>query len=241
VSEQDFEYVGAELELFADAGNWRRYWASLVAPFLGEHVLEVGAGIGSVAQALGGRVQTWTAVEPDKDLAERIPSTIDGCSVSTVVGTVASVPPDGSFDSVLYMDVLEHIDDDHLELGQAAERLRPGGHLVVLAPAHQWLFSPFDAAIGHFRRYNKRSLRVLCPEGCTEVYAAYLDSVGTLLSAGNRVLLRSTMPTQDQIRFWDRRLVPIARVTDLLTGRLVGKSILMIWRKNSTGPPQATR
>ena len=60
----------------------------------------------------------------------------------------------------------EHIENDREELERAAARLRPGGRVIVLAPAHQWLFTPFDAAIAHFRRYNRSMMRNLRPPGC---------------------------------------------------------------------------
>lgn len=73
--------------------------------------------------------------------------------------TLAALPRDSRFDTILYIDVLEHIADDRAELVEAARRLNPGGYLVVLSPAHQWLFTAFDAAIGHVRRYTAKSLR----------------------------------------------------------------------------------
>ena len=66
---------------------------------------------------------------------------------------------------MLYIDVLEHIEHDLDELARAASHLAPGGHLVVLAPAHQALFSDFDRAIGHYRRYNRAGLQKLAPAG----------------------------------------------------------------------------
>jgi hypothetical protein len=129
------------------------------------------------------------------------------------------------------MDVLEHIADDRAELEMAADRLRPGGHLIVLAPAHQWLFAPFDAAIGHFRRYTKGTLGAAAPAALPLIRLVYLDSAGMLASLGNRLLLRSSMPTPRQIAFWDRVLVRCSRWTDPMFGYTLGKSVLAVWRK----------
>ena len=71
-----------------------------------------------------------------------------------ITGTLASLDPEVKADTILYIDVMEHIAGDRQEMADAAARLRPGGHLIVLSPAHQWLFSPFDEAIGHYRRYT---------------------------------------------------------------------------------------
>ena len=137
------------------------------------------------------------------------------------------------FDTILYIDVLEHIDDDGGELQRAAGHLAPGGHLVVLSPAHRWLFSPFDAAIGHFRRYTARDLEALTPAGVERVRTFYLDSVGMLASAANRMFLRQSMPNANQIHCWDNWMIPCSRWVDQLTGYRLGKSVVGIWRKSS--------
>jgi hypothetical protein len=146
-------------------------------------------------------------------------------------GTLSEVYASGQrFDTILYIDVLEHIHDDRAELRLAASCLRAGGGIVVLSPAHQWLFNAFDSSIGHFRRYNRRMLRNISPVGLYMEKVIYLDSVGMLASAANSIFLRQQMPTQGQLRFWDRYLVPASRVLDRLLLNSVGKSILAVWR-----------
>jgi hypothetical protein len=127
--------------------------------------------------------------------------------------------------------VLEHIEDDRGEVARAAARLKPGGALIVLAPAHPLLFTPFDAAIGHLRRYTRASLRAVAPEALRLDHLAYLDAAGLLASVGNRVVLRKSMPKEWQILLWDRLGVPVSRMLDPLLGGRVGKSILAVWRK----------
>jgi hypothetical protein len=144
-------------------------------------------------------------------------------------GTVDALAADERFDAILYIDVLEHIEDDVAELERSAARLRPGGHIIVLSPAHQGLYSEFDKAIGHFRRYSKASLLAAAPPGLRLVEAFYLDAVGMAASLANRLLLRASMPTGGQILFWDRVLVPVSRVIDPIFVRRVGKSVVAIW------------
>ena len=126
------------------------------------------------------------------------------------------IPGSDRFDSIVYIDVLEHIDDDGAELRRAASRLRPGGTLVILSPAHQWLFTAFDAAIGHKRRYTKSMLR-------------YLDSTGLLVSSANRLFLRSA--TLSQIKLWDRVFVRMSTWLDALLRYSIGKSVVGVWRR----------
>jgi len=218
-------YVGSELELFAAAGNWKAYFAYMLHPFVAGRVLEVGAGIGSNTPFLRtGAAREWTSLEPDPTLAGRIAA---DCRV--LVGTMAAMDPAARFETILYIDVLEHIADDQEELARAAGHLAGDGHVVVLAPAHPSLFSAFDHAIGHFRRYTRRSLAALTPPSCRLQHCFMLDSAGLFASLANRTLLRAPLPTARQIALWDKRLVPISRIVDRLTGYRFGKTVVAVW------------
>jgi SAM-dependent methyltransferase len=152
----------------------------------------------------------------------------------TVCGTLESLPGQ-EFDTIIYIDVLEHISNDREELIHAGSHLRPGGHLIVLSPAHQRLFSPFDAAIGHFRRYNSAMLRAISPAGLRLERMRYLDCAGLILSAANMLLLRQSMPTRAQLRFWDHWVIPVSRILDKLFRYSIGKTIIAVWRKGAQG------
>lgn len=232
----DFKYPGAELDLFAAVHNWKSYWSSRIRPFVAGDVLEVGAGIGANTPFLdlGGNGR-WVCLEPDAGLAARLTANLKEATGrrtrETVFGTLQSLDPDWKFDTILYIDVLEHIEDDREELENAALRLRSGGRLIVLSPAHQWLFTPFDAAIGHFRRYNRAMLLRVSPPRLRLERLFYLDSVGLLLSSANLLLLRQSMPTKAQLGIWDGCAIPISRVLDRCLLNSVGKSIVAIWRR----------
>lgn len=228
------QYPGEELDAFALAGKWKRYWASLVRPFLGCSVLEVGAGIGTNTQMLCGAGHSrWVCLEPDPKLLSELRRRLTisppaGCWESRL-GTLADLGPDERFDAIVYIDVLEHLDDDAAELEKANRHLNPGGRLVVLAPAHGWLFSPFDAAIGHRRRYTRKTLTAAAPRKMTRLCLRYLDAVGMSASLLNRLMLRQRTPSERQILFWDRVMVPISRRLDPLFRYRLGKSLLGVW------------
>jgi SAM-dependent methyltransferase len=235
-------YVGRELDLFAAARNWKAYWSSRIEPLLHGRVLEVGAGVGANAPLLlTPGVRSLVSLEPDAALAARLKASRDVAGDGrwrVFCGTLAGTREAPAFDAIVYLDVLEHIEDDARELGEAARRLRPGGVLAVLAPAHPWLFSPFDASIGHHRRYTRATLAGVAPPGLTPVVSAYLDSAGAALSLANRLLLRRSLPTPGDIAFWDRRIVPLAARLDPLAGRFFGRSVLGAWRAPGLGPGQ---
>ena len=110
------------------------------------------------------------------------------------------------------------------------EHLAPGGSLIVLAPAHPALFSPFDQAVGHYRRYTGTTVARIAPAEVRLERLAYLDSVGIAVSLVNRLLLRRAIPTARQVRIWDRALVPLSTVLDPLLRFRLGKSVLAVWQ-----------
>jgi SAM-dependent methyltransferase len=234
---QPGKYVGTELDIFAEAVNWKRYWAAAIAPYIRGDVLECGAGVGSNTPLLRHLAphRSWTCTEPDADLCRRLRDRA-GCRV--IQGVLADLPGAERFDAILYIDVLEHIEDDRGEISSAVRRLNPGGVIVVLAPAHGFLFTPFDRAVGHFRRYNRAAIAACAAPDLELVLCRYLDSAGLLASLGNRLLLRQSAPALAQILFWDRRLVPISRRLDPLLRHRLGKSILAVWHVRNENPRQ---
>jgi 2-polyprenyl-3-methyl-5-hydroxy-6-metoxy-1,4-benzoquinol methylase len=227
-------YVGTELELFQQAVNWKRYWSVQVAPYVHGKVLDVGCGLGvNAAYVANDRVTGYTFLEPDDMLLQQVnahvplPPTITQRSIKGTTEQLKGV----HYDTLLYIDVLEHIEDAAAELLRANELLAPGGHLIIVVPAYPFLYSPFDQAIGHYRRYTKRMLRDQMPTSLREIRIRYLDSVGLTLSLGNKLLLRQTAPTKAQIAFWDKRIVPISRFADLVVGHSFGRSMVAVYRK----------
>jgi SAM-dependent methyltransferase len=234
-------YIGKELDLFARATNWKSYLRRQVAPYLGRDVLEVGAGFGGTTQHLcRGEHDRWLCLEPDPILAGRLEASIasgelpDCCRVE--VGTTHDRPDDERFDTMLYIDVLEHISDDAAEVARAAQLLRPDGYLIVLSPTHQMLYTPFDAAVGHYRRYSRRALAALTPPDLRLVRLHYLDSVGILASLGNRLLQNRSMPAPWQISLWDGVMVRLSRWVDPLLFYSLGKSAFVVWQKPDPRP-----
>ena len=235
----EFNYVGNELEIFHQATVWKKYYGNHLADFLGQEVLEVGAGIGGTTKSLCSQKQTrWVCLEPDKILADQITKSIESqelpeiCEVSSK--SLAEFDNHEKFDTIIYIDVLEHIENDAEELEKAAKHLKQNGFLVVLSPAHQYLYTPFDKAIGHFRRYNKRSLLEIAPKNLEQIKLVYLDSVGALASLGNKLILKSASPNHSQIQFWDKRLVPLSKFFDPLFRYKIGKSILAVWQNKKS-------
>jgi SAM-dependent methyltransferase len=230
---EEFSYVGTELDLFADATNWKSYWSGHLRPFVRGEVLDVGAGLGATFEYLNEPAEAWTCLEPDPELARRIQQRFGSHSKAprVVTGTTSTLPTDARFDTVLYIDVLEHIEDDRAEVERATGLLKRGGSLIVLSPAHPFLYSPFDASVGHFRRYTASAMRALTPPGLALTELFFLDGLGAFASLFARIARRRE-PTKAQIRTWDRVIVPVSRATDIVTRRFVGRSLVGVWTRD---------
>ena len=236
-----YTYSGEELDVFALATRWKAYWSQRIRSYIGQQVLEVGAGIGSNAQIFRDLpCQRWVGLEPDAAMCERMGEAhrrgLMPAGHEVRCGTSTSLRTEEKFDTILYIDVLEHIEDDRAELHHIARHLRPGGHIIVVSPAHAFLYSEFDRKIGHYRRYDKRSLRSVVPDGLSLVTLHYLDCVGMLASLANRLLLRSDTPKAGQVRLWDSVMVPTSNLLDPLLGFQVGKSIVCVLQMSPQAP-----
>lgn len=230
----NYTYPGNELDTFACAKNWKSYFAARIRPFLRGDVLEVGSGLGvNIPYLLNPDVASWMSLEPDGKLFDAWLSRQNAGEIPPFCeirrSKLKDMPSGESFDAILYIDVMEHIENDAEEFAHAFSHVRPGGSLVVLSPAHNILFSPFDAAVGHHRRYNKSMFLRLSPHRPSRI--EYLDSVGVMASLANMALLKDQHPSVKQIRIWDGIMIPGSKVLDRLFFRRVGKTILGIWSR----------
>jgi SAM-dependent methyltransferase len=229
-----FKYEGDELVLFQHAKNWKKYFSKKIKPYIKGTVLEAGAGIGATTLLLNdGSAEKWLLLEPDEEMSALLKKKIEAkelsanCQLQT--GTISQVV--SAFDTIIYIDVLEHIEAHAEEMQKAAALLSAGGHIIVLSPAFQFLYNPFDKAIGHYRRYNKKMFRIITPPGLQLIRSRYYDSVGYFAALANKLLLRKKYPTQKQVLLWDNWMVPVSKLTDQLFFHSFGKSIIAVWKK----------
>ena len=225
----NMDYVGSELELFKNAHNWKRYFSGKISNHIRGDVLEVGSGICANTNFLkNDNVSSWTCLEPDQNLINEVAKR--DSDINFINGTINDLSSNQKFDTIIYIDVLEHIEEDSKEVINSYNLLKDGGELIVLSPSYQYLFSPFDSSVGHFRRYDKGSISKLHPQA-TPVKCFYLDSLGVLLSLANKLILKSGSPTHQQIQFWDRVVVLVSKFLDKIIGYSFGKSIVCIWKR----------
>jgi len=215
--------------------HYQRYLYLLLAPRLGGRVLEIGVGHGILTRWLAERADVL-ATDIDDECLERANRLFaEASNVSTArldLTDAASVAACGGFepDTIVCVNVLEHIERDAESLKALREIVTPGGRLLIVVPAHAALYGRMDREAGHFRRYTRRSLAAALAEACWRVdQIRYVNAVG---AAGwwinNR--LRKSAGLEDaavnmQMRLADRCLPAIAKLTDPVLGRAFGLSV----------------
>jgi SAM-dependent methyltransferase len=216
--------------LAADAPRYNRWLTERVAPWVGRRVLEVGAGIGNMAEFFLDRERLVLA-EPEAEYRNRLARRFAGHDHVRVV-PVRLPAVDGSLaserlDTVICLNVLEHIEADEAALGAMRGLLQPGGRLVLLVPAMQSIYGSLDAALGHYRRYGARELRTkMAAAGLRLLHLEYFNLAGIFgWWLTGRVLRRTIIP-RGSLRLYDS-LVPLFRLERLLPWR-VGQSLIAI-------------
>ena len=241
--------AGEELELLAKASNWQSLLLESVTDHLtageAQLILEVGAGRGTVTAGLADRLAgaTIVAVEPDsanfvhlRRVVEQLPA---GSDVHTVLGSLDDVPSELAADAganlVVYINVLEHIDDDAAELRKAFRLLRPGGTLAIAVPALQGIYGTVDARSGHYRRYDATTLSAVVAEaGFLVERVHYLDAPGIVPYWYYFRFLNRASFSSGSVRMFDRVYVPMIRA--LHRGplrRLPGKTVVCVGRRGT--------
>jgi SAM-dependent methyltransferase len=136
-------------------------------------------------------------------------------------------------DSVIYVNVLEHVEDDEAELRLVAESLAPGGRVFIFVPAFGWLYGSFDRQVGHRRRYTRAGLAAKCERaGFRVVKAVYFDAAGVLPWWLKYRVLRSEKMEPAAVRFYDRVCVPFVRRVEALVPPPLGKNVLLVAEKS---------
>lgn len=154
------DQVGEEtLEVMKGASWYNKWLFAIMKPHLGKKVLEVGAGIGNFTEYLSS-VSEVTAVDINDKYVDKLKEKL-GKKVQVGYGDIEKGKyffKNAEFNSVVCLNVLEHVQRDSAALKYIYELLAPKGKLVLLVPAHQLLFSELDEGLGHFHRYEKGSL-----------------------------------------------------------------------------------
>lgn len=217
------------LEASAEAHNYNAWIFDRARPHLGRRVLDFGAGFGIFTELAAETGVDVVAFEPDVRFAEDLRARFaDRDNVRVTEGPLEDVSAE-AFDSIMCFNVLEHIADDAATVRSLREQLDSSGRLLLLVPAHPFLYGDGDRFVGHYRRYERRPLRALLERNGFDVESLrHVNPVGAIGWFVRLRRLHGSWP-KSSYRAYDR-LVPLLRQLDRLP-LPVGLSIWAVARR----------
>lgn len=221
------------LEDLVEARNYRRWLVDLALPFLGDDPLEVGSGLGHYAAdwATAG-VPRWTASEADPGRLAQLRERFAGDPVVRVRELAVPIDETASHSAVVAYNVLEHIPDDVDALRAFAGLLRAGGRVVLVVPAFPSAMSEFDRAVGHQRRYRRRTVRTAVERAGLQVEVVrHVNLLGLLGWYVLVTALRGRPKAGLVLTVYDRLVVPVLRRLEAVVPPPFGQSLFVVARK----------
>ena len=207
------------LVALAECQNHRKWFAGFEKPYLGEHPIEIGSGLGDYALEWIPSVEKYTATEADPALFAELQKHMAQYPNVTVRQLLLPTEERGDHSCLVSYNVLEHIDDHVGALQSMARLVRPEGYIVLVCPAFPFAMSPVDIATGHVRRYTKRTMRkALTDAGLEVVQVRYANSIGLVCYYGFTSVLKKQPSTGGTMSFYDRLVVPVVRFLERLVG-----------------------
>jgi 2-polyprenyl-3-methyl-5-hydroxy-6-metoxy-1,4-benzoquinol methylase len=224
------------LEVAQSAVNYRKWLAKLTFPFLGDNPLEFGSGIGDYANEwllLGCKQITVSENSPTR-MIRLINKFDENPQVHIKQIDIENIgDSEVGYSAIVSLNVIEHLENDEQAVRNAIRSLQPGGYFIAFTPAFPMLMSKFDKAVGHHRRYTKKSARELLKiNGLAIIETSYVNSIGWLAWLVGMRLLKLTPRDGLILKIWDRVVIPIFSTIESWVSPPFGQSILIVGRKS---------
>ena len=223
-------YNGWELNSFDKAYNFRSYQFGKILKYIKGNVAEIGPGTGQNINYYSKKINKLHLFEPSKNLYSILKNKIKDPRIKTV--NTKFKTNNNKFDTIMYLDVLEHIKNDKKEIDIALKSLKKNGNLIINVPAFQFLYSDFDKNVGHYRRYNKKKLISLFKsKKYKKIWCTYYDSFGFILSLLSKISKSNFKKNfKQKIIIWNL-LIPYSKVLDKIVFNSFGKSLICVIQK----------
>ena len=225
------QYLNQVLEYFDISEKYRSYQIELFNEYVGKNVLEVGAGRGKIIEILSNdKSKFFTLLELDNNFYDYLIKNLQ--SEKIIVKNKKTTQINDKFDTIIYLDVIEHIDKDEEELNNALRLLEKNSHLIIIVPAFQILFSEFDKNVGHYRRYHKKFFKDYAQKNSLEIkQLKYFDVLGFFIVFLSKFIgLTNSKRNKLGIKIWNF-LIPLSKFLDKIIFHNLGKSIICVYKK----------
>jgi SAM-dependent methyltransferase len=231
------EYTLRDQEMMQAARRYFAWQARIVRRELGRRVAEVGCGVGNFTRHLLDREQV-VSIDTEAECVAQLVRNL-GNPPNVVAQHMDVMDPAfvdlrrHAVDSVVCLNVLEHVRDDRLALRHMAAILPPGGKAILIVPAFEALYGPIDHNLGHFRRYSQTYLRDIASEAGFNVRTLrYMNSIGCIGWWVNAKIWKRTAQSEQQIRVFDRFLVPVLERVEGIVPPPFGQSLFVVLARN---------
>ena len=225
------------LKSVARAKRYNTWLLGQCREFLGNRVLEAGAGIGNLSRLLLNRERLVLA-DYDALYVQRLKQAFGrrrnvwAVEADLTDPHVADLWRDERLDTVFCSNVLEHLEPDQQVLRSFHDSLAPGGHCVIIVPANPRLHNRLDETLGHHRRYTQEDLRAKMGRAGFEVVATkQFCKLGTIAWWLNGRVLRRNHLSPGQMTWFDR-LWPVTKLLDRCLP-VSGMSLMMVGRRTA--------
>ncbi len=214
------------------ATHYNQWIFSQLQPHIKGRTLEVGCGSGNFTALIAQNCSELLAVDLDEEYARQTRSRLkeslqDYSHVQVITADATTMECMQPFDTIIMLDVLEHIKDDVAVLHRLKQLLAPGGTLLIKVPALESLYNSLDEAVGHHRRYTAATLRTaLTKAAYAEPMLSYFNLVG-ILGWWLNGLNGQVTPPGEQVGWFDR-CVPLFQTVESRLGCPVGLSLFAI-------------
>ena len=217
------------IDVWDNCKNFRNYQLELIKTYLGKRLAEVGPGNGANLHCYYKYPKKIDLYEPSKNLYLNLKKKFKQKKIRIFNKKFNS---NIKYDTIIYLDVIEHIKNDAQEIKKAFKALKKDGYLIIGVPAFQHLYSNFDRDINHFKRYNKGDFeKILKKIKHKKVDLLYYDSIGYILSLMSKLFISDYKKDfEKKITFWNS-IIWISKILDKIVFRLFGKSLLVIIKR----------
>jgi len=208
-------------------------------PYLTGQVLEIGAGIGSISEVLTKYADSLVISDISDRCLEIIKSKLADKNpsfkikyVNYALGTpVSDAVRCSTFDAIVCINVLEHVENDINALKYLLPSLKKSGRVLLLVPALKNLYGTIDKALGHYRRYDKKLIsKVLTAAGYKIETIRYINFVGIFGWWFNSCLLKREVITRSNFKIF-RLLFPLVKIIERWIPFPLGLSLIVTARK----------
>jgi 2-polyprenyl-3-methyl-5-hydroxy-6-metoxy-1,4-benzoquinol methylase len=228
------------LRIISDAVNFNNWTYEVIKPYCKGKILEIGSGIGNISDRFINNNSDITLSDIRPNYLSFLKQKYVSLLTEEKIILMDLVDPDfnnkfqnlsGTFDTVFALNVVEHIEDDVTAVKNCYKLIKPGGKIVLLMPAFQWLYNTFDAELCHFRRYNRNSMQQLLKSSELSTEKTFYFNAGGITGwfVSGKLFHNKTIP-QGQMKLFDT-LVPAFRLLDTLLIKKIGLSVIGVGRK----------